>query len=137
MTGFLEGVRARASALSRRIAFPESTDARTLDAVSQLHAKRIAEPVLILNPAAPETHARARALGVECFDPAGDPRTQDVAATLLELRERKGLTAEAAEGQILDRKIRRGTVGRFDPACQRRIVRLIEMYAHRSAPAGA
>src|SRR5437773_12323842 len=97
MTGFLEGVRARASALSRRIAFPESTDARTLDAVSQLHAKRIAEPVLILNPAAPETHARARALGVECFDPAGDPRTQDVAATLLELRERKGLTAEAAD----------------------------------------
>jgi phosphate acetyltransferase len=96
MTGFLEGVRTRASALSRRIAFPESVDPRTLEAVAALKAKRIVEPVLVLDPRHPESHARARSAGVECRNPADDDRAADVAATLLELRKRKGLTAEGA-----------------------------------------
>ena len=96
MSAFLEGLRTRASALSRRIAFPESSDPRTLDAVAALKAKRIVEPVLVLDPRVPDTHARARAVGVECVSPGDDNRQSDVAATLLELRKRKGLTAESA-----------------------------------------
>lgn len=96
MTGFLEGVRTRASALSRRIVFPESSDPRTLIAVAELKAKQIVEPVLILDPAAPETHAHARALGVECWNPVDDAQGPTLAATLLELRARKGMSADAA-----------------------------------------
>lgn len=96
MSDFVQAVRARASGLSRRIAFPESADPRVVAAVAELKATRIVEPVVILDPAAPETHARAHALGVETVDPAGDPRRAALAAMLLELRARKGLTADAA-----------------------------------------
>ena len=97
MTEFLEGVRARAAARPRRIAFPESSDPRTLDAVAALKAKRIVEPVFVLDPLTPETQTRARTLGVECVDPAADARRGDVAKTLLHLRSRKGLTPDGAD----------------------------------------
>jgi len=97
MSTFLERVRARASATPRRIVFPETADPRTLDAVAVLRDKRIVQPVLVLDPAAPHTHARARALGVECIDPGSDARRADVASTLLELRQRKGLDAAGAD----------------------------------------
>ncbi|HJQ20982.1 MAG TPA: phosphate acetyltransferase [Gemmatimonadaceae bacterium] len=96
MSSFLEGVRMRASALSRRIVFPETADPRTLEAVRSLLERRVVQPVLVLDPAAPETHAAARALGVECVNPATDPRSEALVATLLELRQRKGLTTDSA-----------------------------------------
>ena len=102
MSAFLAGVRTRASALSRRIAFPESADPRTLAAVAELKAKRIVQPVLVLDPAAPSSHARARELGVECVNPAEDSRREQVVSTLLELRTRKGLTPDAAARLALD-----------------------------------
>ena len=89
-------MRARASALSRRIAFPESKDERTLAAVAALRAGRIVEPVLILDPAAPETHAQARATGVLCVNPAEHDDRDRAGTTLFEVRQRKGLTADAA-----------------------------------------
>lgn len=92
MSAFVERVRARAAALSRRIAFPESTDQRTLDAVRYLKDKRIAQPVLVLDPAAPESHAAARATGVECVDPSQWADADALARFLLETRHRKGLT---------------------------------------------
>ena len=97
MNAFLERVRARAVAARRRIVFPESADARTLDAVRILKQERIVEPVLVLDPSAPESHARARALGTECLDPATDDRSTALAAHLLETRRRKGLTPSDAE----------------------------------------
>jgi phosphate acetyltransferase len=100
--GFLDGVRIRAAALKRRIVFPESADLRTIDAVAVLKELRIVEPILVLDPTAPATHARARALGVECIDPSADPRHTDVAATLLELRARKGLSPDAAARLSVD-----------------------------------
>lgn len=96
MSGFVERVRARATALGRRIAFPESTDARTLEAVRVLKTEGIVRPVLVLDPSLPDTHAAARATGVECADPTqwGDAAT--LARALLEARHRKGMTdAEA------------------------------------------
>src|SRR5437762_453976 len=93
---FLEAVRTRASASSRRIVFPESADPRTLAAVAELKARRIVQPILVLDPRAPDSHAAARALGVECLNPAGDGRRHAAAATLLELRQRKGMSAETA-----------------------------------------
>jgi phosphate acetyltransferase len=92
MTAFLEGARRRASAIGARIVFPESADERTVTAVRALAEQRIVRPVLVLDPGHPGTHAAARATGCECVDPATDPRREAVAATLMELRRRKGLT---------------------------------------------
>jgi phosphate acetyltransferase len=94
---FLEKVRARASALGRRLAFPESDDVRTLDAVRALMRDRIVAPVLVLDPARPETHAAARATGAEVVDPASDQRAARARDLLLERRRKKGLTRDEAE----------------------------------------
>lgn len=97
MSGFVERVRARAAALGRRIAFPESADSRTLDAVRALQAQGIVRPVLVLDPAEPGSHDAARATGVECANPAEWADADALAKALLATRHRKGLTeAEAA-----------------------------------------
>ncbi|HZO18153.1 MAG TPA: phosphate acetyltransferase [Gemmatimonadaceae bacterium] len=88
---FLEGVRRRAAATPMRIVFPESWDARTLDAVRVIQRERIANPILVLDPARPETHANARGVGVAVLDPARDPRAARVAEHLLVRRSAKGL----------------------------------------------
>ena len=92
MSAFLERVRARAAATPRRVVFPESADQRTLDAVAVLKRERIVEPVLVLDPARPDSHAGARALGVECVDAATNQGAEQLAAHLMERRRRKGLT---------------------------------------------
>lgn len=97
MSAFLDGVRARASAVGARIVFPESADERTVEAVAALSARGIVRPVVVLDPARPETHARARATGAECVDPAADARRPALARTLLELRAHKGLTGAEAD----------------------------------------
>jgi phosphate acetyltransferase len=62
---FIESIRRRAAALDARIAFPESDDDRVLAAVESLVRSGIVRPVLILDPAMPETHSRAVATGAE------------------------------------------------------------------------
>ncbi len=94
---FLARVRARARVARRRIVFPESWDERTLRAVRALAAEQIVEPVLVLDPARPASHAAARALDVETIDPAADPRAIAIAARLLDRRGSKGLAAGTAE----------------------------------------
>src|ERR1044071_6094290 len=89
---FLADVQARAAASVRRIVFAESGDERTRLAVAELARRRIVEPVLVLDPAAPHTHDAVRDLGVEVRDPTNDPLSDDAAGRLLEARERKGLT---------------------------------------------
>jgi phosphate acetyltransferase len=97
---FLENVRTRASALGRRLAFPESADDRTLEAVRSLKRDRIVEPVLVLDPAQPESHDAARATGVTVVDPSSDARGARAASLLYERRRAKGLSAEAAEQAV-------------------------------------
>lgn len=96
MNPFVQNARARAAALGRRIAFPESSDARTLAAASVLAASRIVEPWLILDPDDIASHASAKATGARCVYP--EPGiAQEIAAALLDARGSKGLSgAEAA-----------------------------------------
>ena len=95
---FLAGVQARAAARVRRIAFAESADDRTRAAVAELARRRIVEPVVVLDPTAPETHDEVRRLGVEVRDPTSDALANVMAERLLEARRAKGLTkAEATE----------------------------------------
>jgi len=91
---FIADVRRRAAASRRRIVFPESGDERTLAAVKVLADEGIVEPVLLLDPAHPETHAAARGTGVETIDVGG--RADATAARLLERRQAKGLSEEMA-----------------------------------------
>lgn len=100
MTGadFIQRVRARAARLDRRLVFPESADPRIRAAIATIGELGIAEPVAVLDPAHPDTHAAVRALGVETVDPAADPRRAFVADLLLERRADRGLTeAEALQ----------------------------------------
>ena len=92
--GFLDAVRRRAAAERRRIVLPESWDPRILDAALELRRQAIAEPVLVLDPEKPESHAAARATGLEVLDPSAGARRDEAAALLLRRRAAKGL-AEA------------------------------------------
>ncbi len=93
---FIERLRARAARNPRRIVFPESADSRVRIAVEVLARERIVEPVLVLDPAAPETHAAVEAVGVETVDPRTDPRRERAVRDLLDRRARKGLSEDAA-----------------------------------------
>ncbi|HEY9227850.1 MAG TPA: phosphate acetyltransferase [Gemmatimonadaceae bacterium] len=93
---FLADVQARASQTRRRIAFPETGDERTLIAATELARRRIVDPILILDPTLPESHARVRALGLEVKDPLTDPLALDAAHRLHGKRQHKGLTKEGA-----------------------------------------
>ena len=95
---FIDLLRARAARTPRRIVFPESADLRVRNAIEYLARERIVEPVVVLDPRAPDTHGAVHALGVETVDPASDPRHARTIADLLEARSRKGMTeAQAAE----------------------------------------
>jgi phosphate acetyltransferase len=93
---FLEGVRRRAAATPMRIVFPESWDARTLEAVRVLQHDRIANPVLVVDPGRPDSHADVHAVGVPVLDPSRDPRAAHVAEHLLVRRRAKGLEPSRA-----------------------------------------
>lgn len=92
---FLADVHARAAASVRRIVFPEAHDERTRAAVVELHRRRIVEPVLVLDPTMPDTHADIRALELEVRDPETDDLAPRAAARLHERRSDR-LTKDAA-----------------------------------------
>ncbi|MEP6692465.1 MAG: phosphate acetyltransferase [Gemmatimonadaceae bacterium] len=94
---FLQSLHDRASSRPRRIAFPESDDARTLGAVRDLAERGIVEPVLVLDPSRPETHRAAFALGVETVRPDERAMRDSIVTQMLFRRGAKGLTPEAAD----------------------------------------
>lgn len=93
---FIDLVRSRAARRIRRIVFPESADPRVRTAIQFLAQERIVEPVVILDPAMPDTHVTVTSLGVETIDPLRDPRVARTAADLFARRSTKGLTETAA-----------------------------------------
>ncbi|MGK2934221.1 MAG: phosphate acyltransferase [Gemmatimonadaceae bacterium] len=73
---FPDAIRRRAAASPKRVVFPESADVRIVEAVRLLHEQKIVHPVLVLDPAHPETHATIEALGVEVVGPGETPPLQ-------------------------------------------------------------
>lgn len=94
---FVEELRARAAAASRRIIFPESGDERTLAAVRSLMLLDIADPVLVLPHADQDARRAALSLGAPCLDPHTDARRERVAHWIWERRAARGLSAAGAE----------------------------------------
>jgi phosphate acetyltransferase len=97
LDAFVERLHARARAARKRIVFPESGDPRVQQAVRRIREESLAEPVVVLDPAAPESRAALDTLGVEVFDPAHDGRVGRVAADLYERRKSRGMTEEQAQ----------------------------------------
>jgi phosphate acetyltransferase len=93
---FLALVRERAARAPQRLALAECEDARVLEAARRLADEGIARPVMVLDPARPESHAAVLALGLPVVDPATDPRAGAIAETIYSRRSRAGLTAAKA-----------------------------------------
>lgn len=70
-------------------------------AVDLLARERIVDPIVLLDPAAPETHDAVRALGVETIDPTTDSRRARTVTDLLAARSAKGLTETGAAALAL------------------------------------
>ena len=73
MNEFIASIRQRASGLGCSILFPESHDPRVLTAVAELVRTEIVRPVLILDPARPDTHRSAIATGALTMEGDGTP----------------------------------------------------------------
>ena len=90
----------RAKANRQRIVLPEGTEERTLKAANQVLTDGVADLILLGNP--DEIHACAREWGLgnidkaTIIDPDNNPRAEEYAQLLCELRKKKGMTIEDA-----------------------------------------
>ncbi len=96
----------RAKSNKQRIVLPEALEERTLRAADQVLADDIANIILIGNP------AEIAALGEKCglthldkatiIDPDNNPKSEEYAALLAEIRKKKGMTIEQARKLVKD-----------------------------------
>lgn len=104
MSAFLDSMIAQAKADLQTIVLPEGADPRTLEAARKAVDEGLANVVVL--GSGDEIAAHGIALdGIETVDPASDPRNDELANALFELRQAKGMTAEQArelvEGDVL------------------------------------
>ncbi len=96
----LEHIVARAKSDKQRIVLPEATEERTLRAADRVLADDIANLILIGNP--DEINALAAKWNLHnigkatIVDPENNPKSEEYAALLAELRKKKGMTIEQA-----------------------------------------
>ena len=97
---FLHKIVERAKSNKQRIVLPEATEERTLRAADRALADDIADIILIGNP--DEIHQLANSWGLQhidkatIIDPLNNPKAEEYAELLTELRKRKGMTIEKA-----------------------------------------
>ena len=90
----------RAKSNKQRIVLPEATEERTLRAADKVLAEDIADIILIGNPG--EINGLAEKWGLEnigkatLIDPENNPKSEEYATLLAELRKKKGMTIEQA-----------------------------------------
>ncbi|MCF0203122.1 MAG: phosphate acetyltransferase [Bacteroidaceae bacterium] len=96
----VEQIIARAKANKQRIVLPEALEERTLKAADRVLAEDIADLILLGN--IDKIHALAAELGLKnidkatLIDPENSDKAEEYAATLAELRKKKGVTIEKA-----------------------------------------
>ncbi len=96
----------RAKSNKQRIVLPEATEERTLRAADQVLAEDIANLILIGNH--DEIHTLAEKWGLKnigkatLIDPENNPKSEEYAALLAELRKKKGMTIEQARELVKD-----------------------------------
>lgn len=90
----------RAKSNKQRIVLPEAKEERTLRAADKVLAEDIANLILIGNP--DEIHSLAEKWGLKnidkatIIDPENNPKSEEYATLLAELRKKKGMTIEQA-----------------------------------------
>ncbi len=100
MSKLVEGIIERAKSDRQRIVLPEAIEERTLKAADRVLADEIADVILIGNP--DEIHALADKFGLKhigkatLIDPLNNPKSEEYATLLAELRKKKGMTIEEA-----------------------------------------
>ena len=102
----VEQLISRAKADKQRIVLPEGTEERTLKAATQILTDGVADLILLGNPE--EINAKAQEWGLgniskaTIIDPENNPRAEEYAQMLCELRKKKGMTIEEARAKVLD-----------------------------------
>ena len=102
----LSQIIARAKSNKQRIVLPEATEERTLRAADRLLADEVADIILIGNP--DKVNGLAAEWGLThigkatIIDPENNPRAEEYAQMLCELRKKKGMTIEEARAKVLD-----------------------------------
>ncbi len=102
----VEQLISRAKADKQRIVLPEGTEERTLKAANQILTDGVADLILLGNPE--EINAKAQEWGLgniskaTIIDPENNPRAEEYAQILCELRKKKGMTIEEARAKVLD-----------------------------------
>ena len=96
----LQQIVARAKSDKQRIVLPEATEERTLKAADRVLADDIADIILIGNPGEIKTLGEKWGLThlgkATIIDPLDNPKSEEYAALLAELRKKKGMTIEQA-----------------------------------------
>ena len=96
----LEHIVARAKSNKQRIVLPEATEERTLKAADRVLADDLADLILIGNPDELKTLAAKWDLHnidkATIVDPLNNPKAEEYAELLTELRKKKGMTIEQA-----------------------------------------
>ena len=96
----LQQIVARAKANKQRIVLPEAEEERTLRAADRVLAEDMANIILIGNPESIKTDAEKYGLQnidkATIIDPLNNPRSEEYAELLAELRKKKGMTIEQA-----------------------------------------
>ncbi len=96
----LQQIVARAKANKQRIVLPEATEERTLRAADRVLAEQLADLILIGNPE--ELASLAAKWGLQhigkatIVDPQNNPKSEEYAELLAELRKKKGMTLDQA-----------------------------------------
>ena len=96
----VEKIIERAKSDKQRIVLPEATEERTLKAADKVLADGVADLILIGNPG--EVHAEAEKFWLKninkatLIDPENNPKAEEYATLLAELRKKKGMTIEKA-----------------------------------------
>lgn len=96
----VESIIARAKSNKQRIVLPEAEEERTLKAADMVLRDDIADLILIGNPA--KIEAMCKEYGLEnigkatLIDPENNPKAEEYAEKLAELRKKKGMTIEQA-----------------------------------------
>lgn len=102
--GLVEQIIARAKSNKQRIVLPEAEEIRTLTAADRVLADDIADLILIGNP--DKVHALAAENGLThidkaiLIDPENNPKSEEYAQLLFEIRKSKGMTIEKAREMV-------------------------------------
>jgi len=102
---FIRQVVEKAKQSLKTVVLPEGSEPRTVRAAAKTASEGIAKPILLGNAEAIRATAAKEGVelaGIETIDPATSPKAAAYAASLLDLRRAKGMTAEEAARLVAD-----------------------------------